>query len=206
MGYFSAGLFMSFQYVEHLLGASDEAVEGHRQFSIEDDVFLHRDPCRSGRLQYQREITEQVRNTAVNTDGRTTREFRGGIRELRNSGGNFVALPRDSCRPARPYLRPILVRLNVLSTLLGGTDITRWWRTSPRDLDFSKNFAAAALELVRDPSECARTHQDFSFLPEAAPSHGLSRSGSSGGRTIAKARPQRSQMARICGHDCISGR
>jgi hypothetical protein len=128
MGYFSAGLFMSFQYVEHLLGASDEAVEGHRQFSIEDDVFLHRDPCRSGRLQYQREITEQVRNTAVNTDGRTTREFRGGIWELRNSGGNFVALPRDSCRPARPYLRPILVRLNVLSTLLGGTDITRWWR------------------------------------------------------------------------------
>jgi hypothetical protein len=121
---------MRFQYVEHLLGASDGAVEGHRQFSIEDDVFLHRDPCRLGRLQYQREITEQVRNTAVNTDGRTTREFRGGIRELRNSGGNFVALPRDSCRSARPYLRPILVRLNVLSTLLGGTDITRWWRTS----------------------------------------------------------------------------
>jgi len=45
MGYFSAGLFMSFQYVEHLLGASDEAVEGHRQFSIEDDVFLHHDSC-----------------------------------------------------------------------------------------------------------------------------------------------------------------
>src|SRR5882762_6347302 len=68
-------------------------------------------------------------NTGVNTDGRTDRESRDGMRApkcLRRSLRNFVARLRNVLVGALPYLLPILVRLH------GQLSARRFWADDAR--------------------------------------------------------------------------
>jgi hypothetical protein len=63
-------------------------------------------------------LGERSRNTDVNTDGDHAGISRRDLAPRNSWGRDFVAAPRNSLRTARPYLRPILIRLRVFPVIL----------------------------------------------------------------------------------------